>query len=76
VGRACEIQRIHRASHRRIRDLTNRVEQCGSLMIGLTDLETDDLRRSYEMMKANGFQVEWLESASSGLRESKPACHI
>ncbi len=73
VERACEIQRIHLSSHQKIRELTNTVEQSGSYTLGWTEQEAGELRRSYELMLANGFQVEWVDAAPSGLRENKPA---
>ena len=73
IERACEIHRIHLESHRMIHELTNRTERCGSLTVGASQKEEQELRISFEWMKANGFSVNWLEQPSTGLREAKPA---
>jgi gamma-glutamylputrescine oxidase len=71
--RATEIQRIHLSAHRRIRDLTNQAQITGSFSIGLNDKETAELKESFELMRACGFNVEWVETAATGMREKKPA---
>ena len=68
LERAIEIQKTHIASHRMIRELTNTVVDCGSYTIPVTEKERTDLRNSYELMRENGFPVEWLESAPVSLR--------
>lgn len=71
--RAVEIQQIHLSAHRRIRELANHVEKCGSFSIGLTEKETTELKESYELMSSCGLSVEWVENANLGLRSNKPA---
>jgi glycine/D-amino acid oxidase-like deaminating enzyme len=71
--RATEIQRMHLACHRGMRELSSAVNNCGSFTIGLTEEETSELRLSFEQMKAQGFRVEWIKSASIGLRKGTPA---
>jgi gamma-glutamylputrescine oxidase len=73
AGRASEIQHIHRSAHRRIRELSNRVETSGSLSIGWTEKETAELKSSYELMRTYGFNVEWVDNANAGLRLHPPA---
>jgi glycine/D-amino acid oxidase-like deaminating enzyme len=73
IERACEIQNIHLENHRRIREIANRLDcdyiPSGSLSIGLSDREKEDLHQSYELMKQQGYRVEWLEKAKTGLSE-------
>ena len=73
ITRAHEIQEIHEASHRKIRALTNLVEEGGSYSIAFSQKEAQDLRASYESMLGEGFPVEWLEAPPVGLRTSLPA---
>lgn len=70
--RAAEIQRIHLASHRRIQELTQHTNKCGSVSIGLTEKETSELKESHDLMRAAGFHVEWIEQAGTGLRRRGP----
>ncbi len=70
--RASEIQRIHLSSHRRIREFTNKVETTGSFTIGLTEKEGQELRWSYELMRAGGFPVEWNDAVPAGLKLERP----
>ena len=70
--RASEIQRIHLASHRRIRELTNKVEDTGSFSIGFTEKEIRELRESYELMLSEGFPVEWRDVILAGLNQDRP----
>lgn len=72
VQRATEIQRIHLSSHRRIRDVTNTVEDTGSFTIGFTEKEIQELRLSYELMRAQGFPVEWRDNVFAGLKQNRP----
>jgi glycine/D-amino acid oxidase-like deaminating enzyme len=62
ITRAREIQEIHEASHRKIRALTNFVEEGGSYSIAFSQKEAQDLRASYESMLGEGFPVEWVEA--------------
>lgn len=70
--RATEIQQIHLSSHRRVRELTNTVEDTGSFTIALTEKEAEELRLSYELMRAQGFPAEWRDEISAGLRQDRP----
>jgi len=75
-ARAREIQEIHEASHRKIRERIQSGEvmaQDGSFSIAFTDKEAQDLRASYESMLAEGFPVEWISSANVGLSSPLPA---
>lgn len=73
IARAREIQNIHLANHRRIRELASKVNAgynpSGSLAIASSDAEQRELIQSYELMKQEGYSVEWLDSVSAGLKK-------
>jgi glycine/D-amino acid oxidase-like deaminating enzyme len=70
--RANEIQQIHLSCHRRIRELAGSVDcgyqQTGSLAIALESQEEERLRRSHELMKRFGYDVDFVEEAQTGLK--------
>lgn len=72
---ACEIQNIHLANHKRIRELAVRFDceynPSGSLSIPNSEKEKQDLFQSYELMLREGYSVEWREEANIGLKETR-----
>lgn len=74
---ACEIQNIHLNNHRRIRDLAAAFscdyQSTGSLSVALDEKEEVDLRRSCEMLRSQGYPVEWMEQPPAGLAASRGA---
>jgi gamma-glutamylputrescine oxidase len=77
LDRAQEIQTIHLSNHKRIRELGLHLDcdynLSGSLTIALNEKEQNDLLQSFEEMAGAGYEVEWLEHASSGLKEDRGA---
>lgn len=75
VERACEIQNIHLANHKRIRELAVRFDceynPSGSISIPNSEKEKQDLLQSYELMHGQGYSVEWREHANIGLKETR-----
>jgi gamma-glutamylputrescine oxidase len=74
MDRAIEIQQIHRSNHRRIRELARGID-CdarfeGGLSLARTKAERDDLLESHELMRQAGFEVQWLENQTAGLRNA------
>ncbi len=72
-ARAREIQDIHLANHRRIQELASNFDcdynSSGSLAIASSDAEQHELIQSHDMMKQEGYSVEWLDSVSTGLKK-------
>jgi len=75
--RARRVHQIHLKSHLRIGELTNTLEcsyqKTGSYAVALNQKESDALRQSFNLMKADGYPVEWVPVAPAGLREKRPA---
>jgi glycine/D-amino acid oxidase-like deaminating enzyme len=77
VKRACEIQNIHLNNHRRIRDLAGGLncdyQSTGSLSVALDEKEEMDLRKSCELLRSQGYPVEWMEQPPVGLAACRGA---
>lgn len=69
--RAREIQSIHLKNHQRIRDLAAEIEcdynPSGSLTIALNEKEKVELEESFDLLREDGFNVEWITNALTGL---------
>lgn len=73
LDRAREIQEIHRASHLQIRSLAQNIDcnyrQSGSYAVAGDETERNDLWFSYELLRDQGYAVEWVETPPVGLKE-------
>lgn len=73
LERACEIQEIHRASHGQIRTLAQKIDcnyrRSGSFAVAVDKQERNDLWLSYELLRNQGYAVEWVETPPVGLKQ-------
>jgi len=73
LDRAREIQEIHRASHLQIRSLAQNIDcnyrQSGSYAVAIDEAERNDLWLSYELLRDQGYAVEWVETPPVGLKK-------
>lgn len=77
LQRAVEIQNIHVATHRRIRELAAGFDcdyrSTGSLSVALDEEERNDLQQSGRQMHDQGYFVEWIDQPPAGLVHSMGA---
>jgi glycine/D-amino acid oxidase-like deaminating enzyme len=68
--RARQIQHIHLYSHKMIRDLAQNCYyvKTGSLSIPYNEKEFQELEESFQFLKEDQFNVEWIDNVDVGLR--------
>jgi gamma-glutamylputrescine oxidase len=67
--RACEIQNLHLENHSRIQELAgNLYRNIGSFTVSYGETEFHNVKQSYELLKEDGFQVDWSDSVDCGLK--------
>lgn len=66
--RTKEIQNLHLQNHFRIQELAkNLYRKTGSLSVSYDEIEFHNMKQSYELLKEDGFNVEWQDSIDCGL---------
>src|SRR5262245_34222039 len=69
--RAGEIQNLHLKNHLKIRELArNYYRKVGSLSVSYYETEFHNIKRSYELLREDGFNVDWLDSVDCGLKKT------
>lgn len=69
--RAREIQNLHLQNHTRIQELARNLHRkVGSFLVSYGEIEFHIMKHSYELLKEDGFNVEWQDSIDCGLKTS------
>lgn len=67
--RSREIQNLHLQNHSRIRELAkHQYQKTGSMFVSYCETEFHVMKQSYELMKEDGFNVDWNNSVDCGLK--------
>jgi len=67
--RAREIQNLHLKNHSEIQELAkNFYRKIGSFTVSYCETEFHIVKQDYELLKEDGFQVDWLDAADCGLK--------
>src|SRR5262245_4411747 len=67
--RAGEIQNLHIKNHSSIRELAKDCyKKAGSFTVSYDETEFHNMKRSYELLKEDAFNVDWLDSIDCGLK--------
>jgi glycine/D-amino acid oxidase-like deaminating enzyme len=69
--KAGEIQNLHLENHFRIKQLAKHLyKKAGSFLVSYRETEFHIMKQSYDLLKEDGFAVEWSDSIDSGLKKT------
>jgi glycine/D-amino acid oxidase-like deaminating enzyme len=72
-NRAHEIQTLHLKNHSMIQELArNFYRKIGSFTVSYGETEFHIMKQGYELLKSDGFHVDWIDSVDCGLKNPSP----